>query len=75
MADSLLFEDRKRKEIAQMRIQAAGAGIGATSAVGYLDEATRLLDIAPSVDPDRGAQIDNLLGLARNVIFKAEKGG
>jgi hypothetical protein len=65
--DSPLIEDRKRKEIADLWLQASGAK--ASDAFGYLDEAERHLKAGQVF------LVDEMLGLARNAIFKAEKNG
>jgi hypothetical protein len=70
--ESPIFEDRKKAEIAQLRMQATAAGVEAQEAHNYLDQAERML---PNSVAAIGEQIDELLGRAKAAIFKAEKNG
>lgn len=66
---SMDFAARKKREIADLRVQASGAM--AHAAYPYLDEAARKL--AAMLTADDGAHVDDLIGRARNAIFAAEK--
>lgn len=67
-AEDALFETRKKKEIAELRVR--GSAAMAHEAIRFLDEAERLLKKS---DRQSGFQADEMINRARTLIDAAEK--